>query len=428
MIVPTPRETRVSVRFTALLALASLPSVIFAQTAPTTAAPPFTLERALALADATAPSLEAASAGVRATDAARTVAGLRPNPSINIETENVAGSGPYRGFRSAETTAGLAFPIELGGKRSARVAVAGAQGDRARIMAVIAQADLILAVTQTYVEAAAAERRLVTAREQASIAGEALRAANVRVRAGRASPLEEQRADVLRINADAALERAGRLAEVARGNLARRIGQPITGPLDQQWFERVEGYSPIRSNEPAGTLALAAARADVRTTNAQIRLARSQRIPDVTVSASARRIEETNDTAAVFGVSIPLPLFNNGSAAVWQARAERDQATAQARAIELDTAQAIATAEAEVANAATTARAASGPALAAAVEAARIARIGYREGKFGQLDLLDAERTLSETRTAAIDALATYHDAQARRDRLTMAAPEITRD
>ena len=59
---------------------------------------------------------------------------------------------------------------------------------------------------------------------------------------------------------------------------------------------------------------------------------------------------------------------------------------------------------------------------------ARIARIGYHEGKFGQLDLLDAERTLSETRTAAIDALATYHDAKARLERLTAAAPELAKD
>jgi len=61
------------------------------------------------------------------------------------------------------------------------------------------------------------------------------------------------------------------------------------------------------------------------------------------------------------------------------------------------------------------------------VEAARIARIGYREGKFGQLDLLDAERTLLDTRTAAIDALAAYHDARARLERLTAEAP-IARD
>ncbi|MCH4554420.1 hypothetical protein MKW35_17500, partial [Aestuariibaculum sp. L182] len=77
----------------------------------------------------------------------------------------------------------------------------------------------------------------------------------------------------------------------------------------------------------------------------------------------------------------------------------------------LDIEQAITDAQAQAANAATTARAASGPALAAAQEAARIARIGYREGKFGQLELLDAERTLAETRVAAIDALANYQNA-----------------
>lgn len=415
--------------FAAFLAVASCASIAQAQSvAPAATSPPLTLERALALADATAPAIDAATAGVRAAEAGRTVAGYRPNPTIVAETENIAGSGQYRGFRSAETTAGLALPIELGGKRSARVAVAEAIGGRAQIAAAIAAADLRLAVTQSYVEAVAAERRLTTAREQADIAREALRAASVRVRAGRASPLEQQRADVLRINAEAAVERAERLTIVARDNLARRIGQPIAGPLDLAWFDRVEGYGPALSRESAGTLALAAAQADVTTAAAQLRLARTQRIPDVTVSASARRLEATNDVAAVFGVSMPFPIFNRGSAAVIQASAQRDQAEALRRVAELDAAQALATAEAEVANAATTARAANGPALAAAQEAARIARIGYREGKFGQLDLLDAERTLSETRTAAINALAAYRDAQARRDRLATPAPTIPRN
>jgi cobalt-zinc-cadmium efflux system outer membrane protein len=43
------------------------------------------------------------------------------------------GSGPYRGVRSAESTVGFAIPIELGGKRGARVAVANAQLSRAEI-------------------------------------------------------------------------------------------------------------------------------------------------------------------------------------------------------------------------------------------------------------------------------------------------------
>jgi len=142
----------------------------------------------------------------------------------------------------------------------------------------------------------------------------------------------------------------------------------------------------------------------------------------VTVSASARRLEATNDVAAVFGVSVPFPVFNNGRAAIAQAQAQATQAEALRRVALLEADRSIASAQAELANAATTARTAGGPALTAAAEAARIARLGYAAGKFSQLDLLEAERTLRETRAAAIDALATYRDAEARLARLTAPA------
>jgi cobalt-zinc-cadmium efflux system outer membrane protein len=397
-------------------------SSLQAQTSPSVAGEPtLTLAQALVQAGASSPAQDAASAKIRAAEAQRRVAGLRPNPSIDLQTENVAGSGLYQGVRSAETTAGLSVPLELGGKRKARMAVANAQLDRAGLDAEITQADLRLRVTQSYNEAAAAQRRLDVARDQVRIAAEALRGARIRVASGRASPLEEQRADVARIAAEGAAERAERSAVTTSANLGRLLGAPVGG-LDRAWFERIDMIGPDMPVEITTTLAAAAARADLSTADAQVRLARSQRVPDLTVSASARRLEQTNDVAAVFGVSIPLNIFNGGRAAMDVSSAQRDQADALRRMALLDAEQSIAAARTDVANAATTARNASGPALAAATEAARIARIGYREGKFGQLDLLDAERTLADTRATAIDALATYHDAQARLDRLTTSA------
>lgn len=409
----------------AVLAAASCAGIAQAQEVSVgLAGSPLTLARALEMAGASAPSLDAASAERRSADAARTVAGLRPNPSITLEAENVAGSRLFRGVNSVEATTSLSLPVELGGKRAARIAVADAQSGRAAIQSAVAQADLRFAVTQAFVDATAAERRLATAREQRRIAGDAEHAASVRVRAGRASPIEEQRAGVARIQADAALERAARQIETARFVLAQRIGQAVTGPLDGGWFDGVVGRrGPMLAMPSEDTLALAAARADVSTATARVTLARSQRVPDLTLSAGARRLEITNDTAAVFSLSFPLPVFNSGNAAVAQASAERQRVEARQRMTKLEVDQAIAEAQAEVANAATSAISASGPALAAAAEAARIARIGYREGKFGQLDLLDAERTLAATRSAAIDALAAYHIAQARLVRLTTPAP-----
>ncbi|MCJ2183989.1 TolC family protein, partial [Novosphingobium sp. 1949] len=240
--------------------------------------------------------------------------------------------------------------------------------------------------------------------------------------------------------AEAGVVRSARLAGAARANLARRTGLSPLATLDGDWLERVPPsvMGPVMgSAEDAvapdgalgeGTLALAAAQADLALADAGVALARSQRVPDVTVGPGLRRLSQTGDTAFVVSLSLPIPLFNAGQAALAQAGAERTRAQAQTRMVALDVAQAITDARAEADNAAVSARASQGPVLAAAEEAARIARIGYREGKFGQLDLLDAERTLAQTRLAAIDALATYQTARALLERLTAPAPAPQQD
>lgn len=412
----------------ALLAAASCASVAQAQTSPPVeAADVLTLDEALAEAGVASPSNEAAAAGVRAAEAARTVAGLRPNPSVSATTENVTGTGPYRGFDQAETTVTFSVPLELGGKRGARIGVADARTGRAQLEATITLADVRLRVTQAYIEAAAAERRLTVARDQLQIANEALRVAKDRVMVGESPPIDEQRTSVTQINAQTALDRAERAFQVAKDNLALLTGQPLTQPLDQAWFDRTPSYGPEVPATAEGTLAYAAARADLRIADANVRLARSQRVPDLTLSAGPRRLSATGDTALVVGVSLPIPFFNNGRASISQAQAERSQAEARQRAAKLDASQDIANARRDRDNAQASVRA-SGPALAAATEAARIARLGYGRGKFDQLVLLDAERTLAETRTAAIDTLADYHDAEARLARLTAPAPASSGD
>jgi cobalt-zinc-cadmium efflux system outer membrane protein len=412
-----PSQATPAYSLEAALGAAGVPSAAGTQPTATTSSGPGDGTRAAL------PSVGAATAGVEAASAARRVAGLRPNPELQAQIENLAGTGAYKGLRSSETTVGVALPLELGGKRPARVALATARLTRAQIQAEIARADLRLRITQLYIEAAAAERRSEVLGEQAGIAANAFRIASDRVQVGDVSPIEQQRADVLRINAQVAAESAIRQAQAARANLETLLGTAVSGPLDRAWFERIDDYGPPRPIDIEGTLAIVAAQADVRTADAQVRVARSLRVPDLTVSTFARRLEATNDTAAVVGISIPIPLFNNGNAFVAQSRAEQTQALAMRSLAVVDTRQQIASAQTEVANAAATARAAGGPGLAAAQEAARIARIGWSQGKFDQIALLDAERTLSQTRQTYVDALAAYHDAQARLDRLTTPAP-----
>jgi cobalt-zinc-cadmium efflux system outer membrane protein len=381
------------------------------------------LQEALDLAGAISPTREAADAAIRAAEASRIGAGRRPNPRAFAEVENFVGTGGYSGLEATEVTAGIELPLERGGKRSARIAVADARIESARVGRAVALADIRAAVTRLYIDAATAERRLANAQRQVEIAREGLRVASVRVRAGRASPIEEQRAEVARINAETELAEAERLLQTGRENLGRLLGRPVVEALDDDWLANLGTYGPAIPATAEASLALAEAEAELATAEARVRLATAQRTPDVSVSAGLRGFAETGDVAAVVGVSLPLMVFDNGRAAVDEARAERDRAAALRRAALLNAQTAIASAETELANAAARARAANGPALAAAEEAARIARIGYREGKFGQLDLLEAERTLAETRAAAIDALAAYHIAAAQLARLTAPLP-----
>ena len=383
-----------------------------------------TLDEALANAHAATPLTQAAEAGVWAAQAGRTVAALRPNPSISVDTENALGTGSYRGFEGSDTTVAFALPVELGGKRSARIAVAEASERRAWIDLATAEADRRAAVTAAYVAAIASERRAIVADAQVAVTTENLRIARDRVMVGANSPIDEQRAALEQIRATTEAETARRTAAVSRAMLAQYVGDDAGSALDQRWFDLAAGggQGPTAPVDVQGTLALAAAAADTASAEAELRLARSQRAPDVTLTAGTRRLEASNDQAMIFGVSVPLPFFNGGKAAVTQAARERDRAEAQRRIALFEAEQKIATAEADRDRAATAVRA-SEPALVAASEAARIARIGYAEGKFDQIVLLDAERMLLDTRRAAIDARAAYHDAAARLERLTTKLP-----
>ncbi|RYD61331.1 MAG: TolC family protein, partial [Sphingomonadales bacterium] len=68
-------------------------------------AEPITVQQAIDKAVAAAPSLDADRAAIDAARAARLQAGLKPNDSITVETENFVGTGYYSVLEQAEITA-----------------------------------------------------------------------------------------------------------------------------------------------------------------------------------------------------------------------------------------------------------------------------------------------------------------------------------
>lgn len=336
------------------------------------------------------------------------------------------GTGRYARLGASETTYSLSMPVELGGKRAARTRVAQADQSVAAFGTTAAKADLTLKVTQAFIATAASARRASLADRRRELSEQAERAARLRVDAGKVSPMDAQRASAQRLRAQVDSARAERALSVNQAALARLIGAPPPIAINAPWFDRTEDQMALQAE--GNGLAQAMAAAQVGAATARVDMARRNRVPDLIISAGARRLRETNDTAAVFTLSIPLPLFNNGGADVARAQADLEKAESERTAAAMDFDQALAAAQAEVADAKALADSAGGPELTAAREAARIARIGYAEGKFSQLDLIEAERSLSQTEDAAIDALASFHDARARLARLLGQLTPIYKD
>lgn len=385
------------------------------------------LSDALSLALRHNPELAAFSIEVRAAEARTLQAGLLPNPEISVEVENFAGSGTLRSFDGAETTIQVGQQIELGGKRPKRERVASLERELAGWDYETKRADVLTETSKSFVDVLAAQERVALAQDLLRLAEQTFDAVSARVKAGKVSPVEETKAGVALSSSRIEHARAQRGLEAARKKLAAAWGSGVpafvraVGPLD-----RVSPIPPADRlpQEIRGNPDIARWVTEIEQRKAVSALQEAIRIPDPTLAAGVRRFHETGDSAFVAGMSIPLPLFNRNQGGVLESRrrldkAERESAAAEARVrvAVAETYQALSTAVSEI-------DALKATVIPGAQSAFDAASEGYRQGKFGYLDVLDAQRTLFEARGQYISALATYHKAVADMERAIGRLPD----
>src|SRR5512139_1945195 len=120
-----------------------------------------TLDDAVAAALSASPELAALEQEVRALEAATEQARLLPNPELETEVENVAGSGSREGDQAAESTLRLSQRLELGGKRAARSHVAASAVEATAAELELRRRDLAASVKTAFAAALAAQQRVV---------------------------------------------------------------------------------------------------------------------------------------------------------------------------------------------------------------------------------------------------------------------------
>jgi len=365
-----------------------------------------TLDQAVTLALQSNPLLAAGEHAVSAAEARVDQAGLFPNPEIDLESENFGGSGPFSNFGLAENTATITQPFVTGSKLKRRRA--GAESERllaGRDLESV-RLDVIAGTTAAFYRVLVDQRRKALGNELLGLAESFAQTVQLRVEAGKVSPVEGTRAKIEVAQARARLVRAARELEAARARLAA------------MWGSGAPAFGPAVGTIPAPTLppSLEQLKSYLLETPEIVRLddllefqRRAVRIeqslgkPDIRVSVGRRRFTDLGESAWVAGVSVPLPIFdrNQGSIRAAKFELQRTQRVVESVQITLDAqladtfqrlhaaAQETIIVDREVVP--------SANAAFAAVET------GYREGKFGFLDVLDAQRALFDARSLSLD-------------------------
>lgn len=377
-------------------------------------AAPLTLEMALARAAAGNFSLSAASREVEANEGAIQQAGVLPNPEIALSMED------FR--RQTRTTTGqVNIPLELGGKRSARVNAAERGREVAQAELRVVQSELRANVITAFFDVLIAQERVALATGSAGIAAKGAQAAARRVTAGKISPVEETKARVEQANAE--LEAAEATAELLSARQA----------LSSLWGEATPSFTTVQGNldtlpsRPAPDMllqaldnapALASNRSELDRRQALIAVERSKRYPDLTVSVGAKRDNDLGRNQVIVGISVPLPLFDRNQGNLHEAivRADKAQDELQANRVRLSNELRQASSQLSISRA--SAQTLKTVVLPGAQQAYDAASKGFEAGKFGFLDVLDAQRTLFQARIRYLTVLANTYKSVAAIDRI----------
>lgn len=374
-----------------------------------------TLDAALAMALARNHTLSAARHELDATEGEIMQARTIPNPEVAYQMEDTRKS-------SRTTTAQLNLPIELGGKRSARIGAAQKSRELAQAQLGTTKASLRAAVIGGFFQVLVAQERVRLGESAVQIATRGAEVAARRVAAGKVSPVEQTKAEVERANAGLELADASAALAVARQSLASLWGSTAprfaeaSGDLDALPSRPVpEALDEALDNAPE----LQASQREMERRQAVINVERSRQYPDVTVSVGAKR-ENASDRGyyPVLGISLPLPLFDRNQGNLYSAIRQADKATDEYRATRVRVASDLRQASSQLALSRNAAQALRQTVLPAAQQAYQAATQGFEAGKFAYLEVLDAQRTLLQARVRYLGAVASTYQAATTIDRM----------
>jgi len=381
-----------------------------------------TIKEAAAKALLHNPTLSAFSLDKRVKEAQTLQAGLRPNPHLEIEVDDAAGSGEFTGFDHSEITVQLGQLIELGGKRAARV-------NARRITEKLAdwdyngkRLDVLTEVNKAFIEVLKAQHKVSLSEDLIKLGKQFYDAVSERVKTGKVAPIQKIKAGVVLSTFKLETKKTKMMLEQYRRKLSSTWGS--TEPAFLSVVGNLFEVSPLPSIEMLNqkipeTPYLKRWKTVEDKRKAILELEQSKRTPDITLKGGYRRLEQTNDNAITFGVTVPLKFFDKNQGAISEAQNNLAKTKEERRAAEIILKKNFLEAHQSLIFSHSQASILHSETIPAAQKSFDGINEGYRFGKFSFLDVLDSQRTLFQTKEQYLDALADYHIALAEVNRMT---------
>jgi outer membrane protein, heavy metal efflux system len=388
-------------------------------------ADPLTLQAAIKATLEQNPQLTGHEFRIKALAGEQQTAALKPQIYASTQLENVAGSKEYSGVDSGELTLSLSSVIELGGQRNARVGLITARQQQLGSAQRVLTLDVLAQVTHQFIDVVAAQEQLLLLQQTRELTQQTLHTLNKQVQAGRTPEAELLRAK----------------AAFARATIdVQKVEQQLKSErvkLSAFWSDITPDFTQVKADlfvlaEPAPVAELLTRLEnnpdlillgnEVELHAAELRHAQAERKPKLEWNAGIRRLQASEDSALVVGMSVPLGSGRRASGAMATATAnqagaelQRDHTRTQLTAQLLSLHEAYQQALTEV-------NALRSDVIPQLTQAMRATANAFQQGRYSYLELNLAQHQLLTEQLSLIDAAARAHALSVDLERLTGAA------
>jgi cobalt-zinc-cadmium efflux system outer membrane protein len=373
------------------------------------------------------PGLRAVGNQMRVQDARILQAGIKPRPELNVEVENVLGSGPNDLFHSAQTTVSIAWILERG-VREKQVAAARAGATVVETEINIRRLDAAAETARRYLLCLVLQTRMVNAIEGIQLGQEAVAAIERRVSAANTPGAELARAQADLKRLELVQEDIEHELLSAYYRLAAQWGETepnltrVEGNLfDSPTIENFDALEAKLEQNPDITKYLSLQRLN----DAQLRLEQARSRQSWRVSTGFRWLGQTSDHGFVADLTIPIGKQDSNRGRVAEARARIAQTEAEKQAVQVRLETELFVIYQELQHSIQLTDAFTNEILPLYEQALEETRIAYEAGRYSYFEWNATQRNLLAARYDLIDAAMGIYQNLIEIERLTGVSVEV---